>query len=74
VLLEVANAWPGSTIDGEPGIVSGNLEVIGDPDGSVLFSLAVGSDGAPADEASYVEFVFSPAQADALVQVLASRR
>lgn len=74
VLLEVANAWPGSTIEGEPGIVSGNLEVIGAPDGSVLFSFAVGSAGAPANEASYVEYVLSPAQADALVQALASRR
>ncbi|WP_157410726.1 hypothetical protein [Actinoplanes rectilineatus] len=74
VLLEIANDWPGSSIDGEPGIVSGNLEVTGDPDGSVLFSLGVGSAGCAPDEADYVEFVFSPAQADALMEALASRR
>lgn len=59
VLLEVANDWPGSSIDGEPGIVSGHLEVTGEPDGSVLFSLGVGPVGGPPEEADYVEFVFS---------------
>jgi hypothetical protein len=73
-LLEAANAWPESTTEGEPSLVPGSLEVIGDSDGSVLFSFAVGSARAPANEASYVEYVLSPAQADALVQALASRR
>ncbi len=74
VLLEVANSWPGSSIDGDPGIVSGNLAVVGDSDGSVLFSLGVGAAGGSPEESDYVEFVLSPAQADALMEALASRR
>jgi len=72
-LLVLESSWPGTTIHGEPGIVSGHLGVSADPDGSVLLSLAVGPAGAGAAECDYVEFVLSPDQADALVRVLADR-
>jgi hypothetical protein len=45
-LIVLESSWPGAMIQGEPGIVSGSMSVSGDPDGSVLLSLAVGEAGA----------------------------
>ncbi len=72
-LLVLESSWPGTTIQGDPGIVSGHMSVSADPDGSVLLSLAVGPAGAGAAECDYVEFILSPAQADALARAIADR-
>jgi len=73
-LLELRSSWPGTTIDGEPGIVSGTLEVSAAPDGGVYMNLAVGAAGAAPEECDYVEFVLSPEQADALANALSARQ
>lgn len=65
--------WPGTTIDGEPGVVGGVLEVTADVDGGVTLSLAVGHPGAPPEEHAYVEFVLSAEQADGLAVALSRR-
>jgi hypothetical protein len=49
-LLELHSSWPGTTIDGEPGIVSGTLEVSCAPDGGVYLNLSVGVAGAAPEE------------------------
>lgn len=72
--LEFQSTWPGTTINGEPGIVSGRMEVSCPPDGGVYLSLAVGAAGAMPEECDYVEFVLSPDQADALASALTTRR
>ncbi len=73
-LLEIHSSWPGTTIDGELGIVSGVLQASGEPDGSVCINLIVGATGAAPEECDYVEFVLSPEQADALAHALWTRR
>lgn len=74
VLIELRCTWPGTTIDGEPGIVDGFLEVSADPDGSATLNISVGNAGAPAEDCHYVEFVLPPAEADALARALTTRR
>jgi hypothetical protein len=70
-LLIIESAWPGTTIDGEPGIVSGALSVSRAAGGEFLLNLTVGPPGgAPADY-SYLEFPLSSDQAQALRNALA---
>jgi hypothetical protein len=60
-ILELSESWPGTTIDGEPGIVRGHLSVTTGPgDGSLLLNLSVGADGGGPELAQYVEFLLSP--------------
>jgi hypothetical protein len=72
-LLVVHSDWPGTTIGGEPGIVSGILTLSATVDGGACLNLAVGASGAVPEECDYVEFVLSSEQADALAHALASR-
>ncbi|WP_261558208.1 hypothetical protein [Frankia tisae] len=72
-LLVVRSDWPGTTISGEPGIVSGVLSLFGDVDAGASLNLAVGPAGARPEDCDYVEFVLSAEQADALAQALSSR-
>jgi hypothetical protein len=72
-LLELHSSWPGTTIDGEPGIVSGILGLSRGPGGEAFLHLVVGSAGAPPEECDHVEFVLSAEQADALAQALAAQ-
>jgi hypothetical protein len=72
-LLVVHSDWPGTTIAGEPGIVSGILTLSATVDGGAYLNLAVGDFGAAPEECDYVEFVLSSEQADALARALASR-
>jgi hypothetical protein len=69
-LLTINSSWPGTTIAGEPGIVSGILTMSGGPDGSRSLHLAIGEDGAPPEECDFVEFVLSAEQAHALAKGL----
>ncbi len=69
-LPEIRSDWPGTTLDGEPEIVSGALSVYSNVDGGASLNLAVGAAGAPPEECDYVKFVLSAEQADALAQAL----
>jgi hypothetical protein len=69
-LLTLHSSWPGTTIAGEPGIVSGTLTMRGDPDGSRSLHLVVGEADAPPEECDFVEFVLSAEQTHALAQAL----
>jgi hypothetical protein len=68
--LVLWSSWPGTTIGGEPGIVSGILELARRDDGSACLNLAVGPVGPPAENCDYVEFVLSAEQAAALGRAL----
>jgi hypothetical protein len=71
-ILTIDQTWPGTTIDGEPGFVSGSLTVSRSAGGEFLLNLAVGPDGAPPEACDYVEFPLSAAHAKALRDALAS--
>jgi hypothetical protein len=68
--LVLRSSWPGTTIGGKPGIVSGILELSRADDGSAFLNLAVGPAGASAEDCDYVEFVLSAEQAAALASAL----
>ena len=70
-ILELENSWPATTIGGEPGIVSGSMEVSAIPGGGAILNLAVGAAGASAAECDYVDFMLSPDQVGALARALA---
>ena len=70
-LLIIRAAWPATTIDGDPGIVSGLLTVSRAIDGGVHLNLAVGPLGGGPEECEYVEFLLSADNATALGEVLA---
>ena len=72
--LEFHSSWPATTIDGEPGIVSGILEMSFGPDGDAYLNIVVGAAGAPPEECDHVEFVLSAEQTDSLAQALAARQ
>jgi hypothetical protein len=71
-LLSIHESWPGTTIDGTPGLVSGSLTVSRAAGGEFLLNLAVGPDGAAPEECDYVEFPLSADHAKALRDALAS--
>ncbi len=65
-LLVIETSWPGTTIDGDPQIVSGMLSVSRAAGGEFLLNLPVGPpDGAPEDF-TYLEFPLPPDDARAL--------
>lgn len=70
-LLIIHESWPGTTIGGEPGIVSGMLAVSRDGGGFML-NLAVGPQGGAPEECDYVEFPLSAGHAAALRKALTS--
>ena len=72
--FEIRSSWPGTTIRGDPGIVSGVLGLSFESDGSAVLNLAVGLAGAPSEECDYVEFALSPDQVGALARTLAAKR
>lgn len=69
-LLVIQTSWPGTTIDGEPGIVSGILTVSSVPEGEFLLNLSIGPSGGGAADCYYVEFPLSRDHARALRDVL----
>jgi hypothetical protein len=70
-VLTIHDSWPGTTIDGEPGIVSGVLTVSRAAGGELLLNLSVGPSGAAPKECDYVEFPLSAEHAKALRDALA---
>lgn len=70
-VLTIDATWPGTTIDGEPGFVSGSLTVSRAAGGEFLLNLAVGPYGARPEECDYVEFPLSANHAKALRDALA---
>lgn len=68
--LTLHSSLPSTTINGEPGIVSGILTVNGSPDGNRSLNLSVGEAGAAPENCEFVEFILSPEQAHALAQAL----
>jgi hypothetical protein len=70
-VLTIHESWPGTTIDGEPGLVSGLLTVSHAPGGEFLLNLAVGPHGGDPEECDYVEFPLSADHAKALRDALA---
>jgi hypothetical protein len=69
-LLLIEASWPGTTIVGEPGIVSGSLSVSSAAGGEFLLNLSVGPAGGRPEEFEYVEFPLSQEQARALASAL----
>lgn len=71
-VLTIRESWPGTTIDGEPGLVSGVLTVTCTAGGEFMLNLAVGPHGGTPEEYDYVEFPLSADHAAALRDALAS--
>jgi hypothetical protein len=71
-VLTIHETWPGTTIDGEPGLVSGLLAVSRTAGGEFLLNLVVGPHGAGPEDCDHVEFPLSAPQAAALRDALAS--
>jgi hypothetical protein len=69
-LLTIHESWPGTTIDGEPGLVSGVLTLSPTGSGQFLLNLAVGPLGAGPEDCDYVEFPLSADHAAALRDAL----
>jgi hypothetical protein len=70
-VLNIDTDWPGTTIDGEPGLVSGSLTVSRAAGGEFLLNLVVGPYGARVEECDHVEFPLSADHAKALRDALA---
>lgn len=70
-VLVISTAWPATTIDGDPGIVSGTLSVSRAVGGEFLLNVSVGPADAAADDVTYVEFPLSAEHAQALRAALA---
>ena len=71
-VLTIHESWPGTTIDGEPGLVSGVLTVSRAAGGEFLLNVAVGPHGGTPEECDFVEFPLSADHAAALRDALAS--
>jgi hypothetical protein len=71
-VLTIQQSWPGTTIHGEPGLVSGVLTLSRAAGGEFLLNLAVGPLEATAEECDYVEFPLSAGHAKALRDALES--
>ena len=72
-VLTVEESWPVSTIDGEPSIARGSMDVYRRPDGSYFLSTSVGPPGGAPEEHEYGEFVLSAENAAALGAALSGR-
>lgn len=70
-ILTIRESWPGTTVSGEPGIVSGILSLSRDQARGMLLNLTVGPAGAGPEECDHVEFPLSAASADAIRDALA---
>jgi len=70
-VLTIRESWPGTTLDGEPGLVSGLLTVSRSAGGEFWLNLAVGPSGGAPEECDYVEFPLSADHAKALRDALA---
>ena len=55
-LLVIETSWPGTTIDGDPRIVSGMLSVNRAAGGEFLVNLSVGPPGGAPEDFTYLEF------------------
>jgi len=69
-LLVIETSWPGTTIDGDPRIVSGMLSVSRAAGGEFLLNLSVGPPGGAPEDFTYLEFPLSPDDARALRDAL----
>ena len=69
-LLVIETSWPGTTIDGDPGIVSGMLSVSRAAGGEFLLNLSVGPSGGAPEAFTYLEFPLSLEDARALRDAL----
>lgn len=70
-LLTIRESWPSTTIDGEPGLVSGLLTVSRAAGGEFMLNLSVGPLGGTREDCDYVEFPLSAGHAAALRDALA---
>jgi hypothetical protein len=70
-LLLIETSWPGTTIDGEPGIMAGSLSVSRAAGDEFLLNLSVGPRGGAPEVFEYVEFPLSSDHAQALHDALA---
>jgi hypothetical protein len=59
----IGTCWPATSIDGDPGIVSGMLSVSRTVGGEFLFNLSVGLPGGAPENFTYLEFPLSSGQA-----------
>jgi hypothetical protein len=69
-LLVLETAWPGTTLDGQVGIVSGTFSVSRSVNGQFVMNLAVGQSGGKPEDCEYIEFVLSREHANQLAAVL----
>jgi len=70
-VLVIETSWPGTTIDGDPGIVHGSLSISRVAEGGFLLNLTIGPSGGAPEDFDYVEFPLSADHADALSDALA---
>jgi hypothetical protein len=62
-VLVIETCWPATTIDGDPGIVSGILSVSRTVGGEFLLTLSVGPPGGALESFSSLEFPLSSGHA-----------
>jgi hypothetical protein len=68
-LLRLTLTWPVSTIDGEPSLTRGSLEVIREPGGDFLLSVSAGDENFP--DGDEIQFPLSAAHARLVQRALA---
>jgi hypothetical protein len=62
-VLVIETSWPATTIDGDPGVVSGMLSVSRTVGGEFLLSLSVGPPGGAPENFTYLGFPLSSGHA-----------
>jgi hypothetical protein len=72
-VLVIETSWPATTIDGDPGIVSGMLSVSRTVGGEFLLNLSVGPPGGAPENFTYLEFPLSSGHALAQGRPYANR-
>ena len=69
-LLVIRNAWPATSLDGDPAVVSGLLSLNRAADGEFVLDVSVGPHQGAPEEQTYVQFVLSVEHARALREAL----
>lgn len=69
-MLVIETSWPGTTIEGEIRVVSGELVVSASAGDEFQLNIVIGPTGGAPEECEYTEFPLSRGQAQALARVL----
>lgn len=68
-LIRLTLTWPVSTIDGEPSLTSGSLEIVREPGGDFLLCVSAGDENFP--DGDEIQFPLSAVHAELVRRALA---